>query len=234
MMAHFDQRGQQVTTQINTENVSVTILGEDDELWVSLLTLDEFVVSQTEEERVQHIFVHPKGYNLALETLSQRKMLWIVGPSGIGKRTLGLSLAFSLKHLNQTVLSIKRFVNWSQLDKTELQNSTIILPDALGAVRFEREKLENELKYLENLLTRNNIVIVTCPDDVFSDAGKEVPRFSEWVSKVSRKFSLNTEAYDYQAKVGIFEKTIRYAHDITGEINDEQQERALELLKVHG
>jgi hypothetical protein len=192
------------------------------------LVLDEFRVSQSERERVQTIFSRPKGYSYANDILRQSHMLWITGPSGVGKRTLALAL--SMEQTDRPIYNIPRFAAWSQLDATGVGQATIILPDALGAVRLEREKLDSELADLEKVLTKGNIIIITSPDDVFADAAKET-RLVEWVAKTtsSHAFSLDAESFDFRSKTTIFKKMVNYAHDVTATISDEQQKWALEL-----
>lgn len=194
------------------------------------LVLDEFAVPKSERERIQSIFSRPRGYNHADDILRQGHMLWVTGPSGVGKRTLSLALA--MEQPDRPIYSIPRFANWSQLDDAGVSQATIILPDALGAVRFEREKLESEFADLEKVLMKENLIIITSPDDVFADAARET-RLIERIAKAtsSHPFSLDAESYDYKSKVQVFRKMTNYAHDVTGIISDDQQKWALELLE---
>lgn len=51
---------------------------------------------------------------------------------------------------------------------------TFIIPDALGTIRFERENLDSELRYLERL-QENHFLILTSPTEVFEEADQESP-----------------------------------------------------------
>ena len=227
-MSDYDQREQHVHTQINADIVTIHS-ASDDEAWESLLVLDEFLLSQDEVEKTQAVFTPARGYNFAKDILSRKSILWIIGPSGIGKRTLALSLA--LEYPERDIYIIPRFISWSQVAETGIHNAIILFPDTLGAVGFERTNVEPELKYLERLITNRNQIIVTTPGDIFSDASKNVPRLAEWVSENTRLFSLDGESYTSREKISLFRKTVIFAYN-TGIISDNQQRWAFDLFET--
>lgn len=221
-----DQRYQQVENQTNL----VVNINEDDGQWESLLVIEQFSIPSTDTEKIQAVFEKPKGYTSAKDIFNQKKLLWIVGQSGIGKRTLALSL--STEESERTTYIIPRFVNWSQVDASEIENANLIFTDTLGAVGFERKNLESELIFLESLIKRGNKIIITTPDDVYFEALKALPRFIEWVNKSTKPFTLDNDAYSYTNKINIFKKTLSYAHDEAGIISDEQKKWGLDLIET--
>ncbi|GAB4577762.1 MAG: hypothetical protein Fur0022_04940 [Anaerolineales bacterium] len=233
-MTTFDQQNQQVGNQYNAGKDIIiadnVVMVENDEQWESLLIIDQFLVPPSDTEKIQAVFVQVKGYAYAADILNQRKLLWITGQSGIGKRTLALSL--SLQESERTTYVIPRFVNWSQVDASNIENANLIFPDTLGAVSFERKNLESELIFLENLIKRGNKIIITSPDDVYSEAIKAFPRFIEWITKSTKTFTLDNDTYSYANKISIFKKTLLYAHDETGMISDEQKKWGLDLIET--
>ncbi len=79
--------------------------------------LDEFVVSSGELKQIAKICVKPKRYGQMMQSVQLQRELWIVGPEGVGKRTLALALAGELRAQNQNILvyRIPRSLRWSQL-----------------------------------------------------------------------------------------------------------------------
>ena len=232
-MAEFDQKDQQVETQYNADSIIISdsfVMFENDEKWESLLIIDQFLIPSKDFEKNQATFVRPKGYTRAKDVFSQIKFLWILGQSGIGKRTLALALA--LEEPQRTTYVIPRFVNWSQVDASNIENANLIFPDTLGAVAFERKDLERELIFLENLIKRENKIIITSPDDVYSEALKALPRFIEWINKSTKPFVLDNDSYSYINKINIFKKTLFYAHDEIDIISDEQKSWGLDLIGI--
>ena len=232
-MTEFDQKNQQVETQYNADKVIIAdnvMMFENDEQWETLLVIDQFLIPPKDIERNQAIFVQPKGYALAKDIFNQRKLLWILGQPGIGKRTFALSL--SLEETERTTYVIPRFINWSQVDTSEVENANLIFPDTLGAVGFERKNLEKEIIFLENLLKRGNKIIITSPDDIYSEALKALPRFIEWVNKNTKPFVIDNESYSYTSKISVFKKALLFAYNETGAISDEQKKWGLDLIET--
>ncbi len=230
-MAGFDQKNQQVETQYNADNVIIAdkvVMFENDEQWESLLVIDQFLILPKDSEKIQAIFVQPKGYAFAKDIFNHRRLLWILGQSGMGKRTLALSL--SLEETKRTTYVIPRFVNWSQVDASNIENANLVFPDTLGAVGFERKNLEREFIFLENLIKRGNKIIITSPDDVYSEALKAIPRLIEWANKSTKPFTLDNDAYSHTNRINIFKKILFYAHDETGVISDEQKRWGVDLI----
>jgi len=142
-----------------------------------------------------------------------------------------MALDLAMQQPGREIYRIPRFVNWSQIERANPQKASIVLPDALGTLSFEREQLDSELGRVRRLLANENLVIITSPDDVFSDATKET-RLLEWISKTTsaKPFHLGAELYTYQKKLAIFRRTVRHACK-DGKISDEQQEWALKLAQ---
>jgi len=128
--------------------------------------------------------------------------------------------------------SIPRSVDWLQLEKANVCNAVLVLPDTLGSVRFEREKLDDDLACLAKLIEKGNVVIVTSPDDVFLHATRET-RLLRWMHEIAgQPFSLEMRAYRDRDKDRILENIVNYAHDELGTISDEQHEWAVALLET--
>lgn len=194
------------------------------------LNLDEFVVSELEREKVRSIFFPPRDYAKAEEILGRAGRLWIVGPSGLWKRYLALSLALKHQVLGE-IYRVPRYIEWAQLAATEVRDSTIIFPDPLGLIQYEGEKVESEFRPWDKLRANGNLLIATSSDEVFAEAAKET-RLSEFVPK-DEVFSLNADSFDYRAKAEIFKRLIRYSDD-QRIISESQKVWALGLVDRDG
>jgi 3-methyladenine DNA glycosylase AlkC len=189
------------------------------------LAVDEFIITESEKEKVRSIFVMPRGGNSANQMLARNGRLWLIGPSGLWKRYFAVFLAMGQGE--RTIYRIPRFVDWQQLAETDIRDSAIFFPDALGQVDYEKEKIESEFKPWVKLLAKGNMIIATSPDDVFAEAAKE----ARWLELVSREgtFFLSPDSFDYKAKTDIFRRLVQYFHS-KGTIDDYQRQWALGLF----
>jgi hypothetical protein len=191
------------------------------------LNLEEFVIPESEREKVRQIFVSPRWYAKAEEIISKTGRLWLVGPSGLWKRYLALSLALKHQVIGE-IYRVPRYIDWGQLAASEVRDSTIIFPDPLGLVQYEGEKIEGEFRPWDKLRANGNLIIATSSDEVFAEARKET-RLSEFVPN-DEIFSLNADAYDHKAKTDIFKRLVYYAGG-QGLISESQRTLAIGLLE---
>jgi hypothetical protein len=194
------------------------------------LNLDEFRVPDAERERVRDTFSPPRGYNTAEEVLKRSGRLWVVGPSGLWKRHLALSLALKYQEFGE-IYRVSRSVDWGQLASTGVSDSIILFPDPLGLTHYEGDKVDSEFRPWDKLCDNGNILIATSSDDVFAEAAKET-RLSEFVPK-DQIFFLSPDSFDYKIKEEIFKRLVNYA-DGRGLINESQKEWALSLVERGG
>jgi hypothetical protein len=192
------------------------------------LALDEFTIAEAERAKVNAIFFPPKKYKRLKDTLTKVGRLWIVGPSGIWKRYLATSLALDHQVLGD-VYRIPRFVDWEQLSDADVNDCTLLFPDALGVLQYEVKKIESEFRSWEKLQIRGNFIIATSSEDVFADAAKET-RLLEFIPKEAIVF-LDADTFDYADKKEIFRRMVHYCH-VEGIINERQRAWALQLIET--
>lgn len=101
---------------------------------------------------------------------------------------------------------------------------TFIIPDALGTIRFERENLDSELRYLERL-QESHLLILTSPTEVFEEADQESPLRT----KINTPFVLAADSYDKSKKVEIFRNCLQSALD-SAKITHQQHKWVVEKL----
>ena len=216
-MTAIDQEGQIVDFQINSVVYNNFPLE-------GVSAFEKFLIQPSEIDKINSVFVQPMGYDSVFFSFTQKKLIWIIGQSGIGKRALALRLALDTSI--EKIYSVSRSMEWEKLSNANIENAVFILPDALGLMFFESKNLENELIFLEKLLALGNKLIITCSDDIYAETVKEVPYLDEWNSKYA-KFSVNTDSY--KDKASIFRRTAKFAYSI-GAINEEQQKWALQIV----
>jgi hypothetical protein len=192
------------------------------------LNVEEFRVPTEERTKLKATFVPPHNYRRMLETLEKTGRLWIVGPAGVWKRQVALSVALD-QHESSDVYSIPRFVNWDQLAECGVSNATLIFPDGLGVNQYDSEKIEGEFRSWSKLQASGNSIIITTLDEVFDDARKET-RLSEFVSKEELVY-LHEDSFDYGDKKAIFERLVRFSSE-QRIVNDKQETWALSLLNL--
>lgn len=194
------------------------------------LDLDEFKVPDAERERVRDTFSPPRGYDTAEEILERSGRLWVVGPSGLWKRHLALSLALKYREFGE-IYRVPRSVDWGRLASTGVTDSIILFPDPLGLSHYEGDKVDGEFRPWDKLSANGNILIATSSDEVFAEARRET-RLSEFVPK-DQIFYLSPDSFDYQVKEDLFKRLVNYAGE-RGLINGGQKEWALSLVERGG
>lgn len=192
------------------------------------LNVEEFRVPIEERTKLTATFVPPRNYRKMRETLEKTGRLWIVGPAGVWKRQVALSIALD-QHESSDVYSIPRFVNWDQLAECGVSNATLIFPDGLGLNQYDSEKIEGEFRSWNKLQASGNSIVITTLDEVFDDARKET-RLSEFISK-EELFYLHEDSFDYDDKKAIFERLVRFSSE-QRIVNDQQETWALSLLNL--
>lgn len=197
-------------------------------LSTELLTLDEFIITEAERAKINAILLPPKKYKRLKDTLTKMGRLWIVGPSGIWKRYLATSLALDHQVLGD-VYRIPIFVDWEQLSDADVNDSTLLFPDALGDLQYKATKIESEFRSWEKLRTKGNFIIATSSDTVFADAAKET-RLLEFIPQEAIVY-LDADTFDYADKKEIFRRMVNYGHDLAM-IDERQRAWALQLIET--
>jgi hypothetical protein len=189
------------------------------------LVIQELSVKAPERDRIHRVFAPPDGYLLAQEILRQKGMLWIKGAAGLWKRNLALWLA--LQEDGHEIYEIPRRMNWSELGSVDIHDSILVLPDTLGAIRFERETFNVEFDCLKGLLQRNNKIIATSPNDIFAEARRATSLGDEVTT--DDVMDLNEDSYAYAAKLSILENLVQFYYE-NGAVTEDQHQWAMHLL----
>lgn len=210
------REGVDVPQLFSTEEVarSITLVTQ---LTVTGLPVEEYRVPPSEIGRNEATFVQPREFDIARNRSTSAGVRWVVGPPGIGKRTFALALArhwlsaASKDRDDWPIYSFPRQVDWESISRSALQRSAIILPDALGAVSFDREHVDEKLAVLKRLVDGGNLVVVTCPRDIHDEAKIRTRRLSEWLTRSAWVTELNAGSYDKDARNNLFEHLLEYA-----------------------
>jgi len=194
------------------------------------LIWEDYLLSEEEKKKIAETFVQPGNFVKAVEALNKSRFLWIIGPAGIGKRTCALKLATLMP--GRKILNIPRQIDWLRLADNDLKNATIVIADALGAGRFERQNLDNDLLYIEKIIENGNSIILTSPKDIFQEA-KKTTRLTEWFTKDTNRwiFELDIQNYSLDLRLEIFQKLIDYCYQENGSLTLEQRDWATTLSR---
>lgn len=187
-------------------------------LAVADLSAKEYLVAPDEIRRNEDTFVPPTSFEVAFNQSEPGRVHWIVGPPGIGKRSFALALArkwLSARYEYKDgwpLYSFPRQVDWSRIGRLHLQRSAIVLPDTLGAVSFDREQVDGELAaVLSPLANAGNLVIATCPRDVYDEAKARTRRLSEWLAANALVTEIDAKSYSAAARDDMFNRLLTYA-----------------------
>jgi hypothetical protein len=93
-------------------------------------SLSEFELTVEEIQTALISFVPPVDYGALESQMESHKLIWIVGPSEAGKRTVALSLAHSKREF-QSVYEIRGTRAWSAICESSVKDSVVLLTDAL-------------------------------------------------------------------------------------------------------
>ncbi len=184
-------------------------------------------------------FVFPDGeFKQSLAVLDEKRILWILGQTGVGKKTWALHLAQAYFRKNKSISRILRiphndfwdFVARKAARKMEpISNTILIVPEALGRSVFDRDNLNDDLDFLDTIYRNGNFLILTSPDSIFEQAIRET-RLSEqdWYDP-EKLFTLSQSTYDLNDKFQFFLNLVEFAHGVKETISDEQRRWAYEL-----
>lgn len=176
------------------------------------LQKDEFRVSAEEQNRLEHIYVHPCPKHVlfqARQVLENRHFLLIHGEMGVGKRSTALRLALDLLSERQAfrLIRVSRFTPLSDLRDAE--GSAIIIPDAFGLFRLERLDIEKDVGLIEEL-TKSNFVIMTSSTSALAEVLRET-RLEEWELMHNAQLHLTAGSYDKRARRSMLECHLSWA-----------------------
>jgi hypothetical protein len=220
------RRGQGVEVADQQVRVALAISKGAQLNYSAQLILEPFLIQKRDRDRINFIYVKSKIHSRLSNSIRKCKVVGIIGPPGNGKQTTALKVAQELNY--DSIYIIPRSIKWSEIKQANLINSFIILPDTLGAVRFERENLDNELYYLERIIKNKNQIVFTSQDEIFLEAIRET-HIQNWLQENSYEIiSLPTESYSYDKKIQIFNNLVSYAVD---SLTPWQKTEALNLIK---
>lgn len=223
-MDSFDQRNQNVGTQYNVAGDAV--FGDDP------FVVDEYIVKETEITKIRDkFFVRPKSWEKLVNLFSRYSVLCIVGPPGIGKRTIALKLAHEFAKSRESIFIISRYIPWSKLKNVDKSESIFILPDALSVVNSESTDVDAELGYLERLVIQGNRIIMTSTPEIFPKAKNTGVKLDEFIAKSGVIINFTTTEFDFDLKIEMFKKKIAYAHSEMGTISSTQKSWGMALVE---
>lgn len=93
-------------------------------------SLSEFELTVEEIETAWKLFVPPIDDDVVKRQTESHKLIWIVGPREVGKKTLALFLAHSKREF-QSVYKIRGDRAWSAICESNVKDSVLLLTDAL-------------------------------------------------------------------------------------------------------
>lgn len=204
-----------LTNRIDPGNV---ILAMTDEIQrARAKQLEQFAIPLSELDRNLETFHAPSRVKIDDYLPEATNMVWIIGPPGIGKRTIALCLARKVVGHDKTrppskpIYSMSRFENWTRLEELDLRDTVLLLPDALGSVVLERDQIEKELPSLLRLIKKGNTIFVTSPEDVYTQALEIMPSLEKMFPSKGKILKIGAKDYQDKDKKSIYDNLLEYA-----------------------
>lgn len=179
--------------------------------------LERFRVPDSRLKLMRAAVVNLPAFENARAMLARDQLIWIVGDASV-RNYAALSLAVQQQALclatetdtghSWPIHEVSRPLRWSKVYNTLISNSIIILSDVAAANLFDEETQSHELNYLDLIIGRNNLVIVTTSKDSFPDIKQEMRR-----QDFHRGGIIETthDFYDERAKLEIFNKLLDFS-----------------------
>lgn len=177
---------------------------------------EQYVLPDLLSERLHALprtFVRPLTYDSALRTLLEKRLLFILGPPGIGKTTLSLMLAreFRRQRRVRRVLRFPRTGKVEEITGLGLADSIIVFDDVFGATEFDSISvaLADSFEEIQGL-ARTNYVILSSRENVIPEV-RERTRFGEIGDLSECMVKLSSEDFDETRLQKVLLRRIRVA-----------------------
>ncbi len=162
-------------------------------------------------ERVNNVYIEPKGYENALKILQQEKFLIITGPPNIGKTSTAYKLANTIKREYDDISLIFTVRNEPTKVLKQIKNSIIIFDDIFGKAKFENEFQANEFIEYQKLRNYDNYLIYTTREEILLKAKISRTKFAEIPNLDDYTFKIEQEGfYDDIALEKILDNHLNY------------------------
>lgn len=189
--------------------------------------LERFRIPKSQLQLMRAANVNMPAFDRARSMLQRDKLIWIMGDASV-RNYVALSLAIQQQTLSQitdteggetsTIYEVPRPLSWSKVYNTLISNSIIILSDVASANISDDQTQNNELRYLDFIISRNNFLIVTASADSFSEIQQEMRKQEFHRGGV---LEVNHAFYDQDAKLRMFDQLLAYSKE-NGEISPRQ------------
>jgi hypothetical protein len=185
---------------------------------------DLIPIQNAARQRHAETFVPPRELSTGNVSFDEKRLLWLTGDVSV-RNYVATSLAAQTAQSADTQLyEVIRARKWSDINKTYVSDSTIILRDALPAPHLG-DSGAIEWYSLRAIIERNNIIIATAPDEEFERLEQDLSRFQ--FTDYQRKH-VGRDSYSDDDKRTIFRRLI---DNMSGDLGEDKYAWALELLK---
>lgn len=185
---------------------------------------DIIPISDTLRERYAQAFVEPRELINAPVSFDEERLLWISGDPAV---TNYVALSMAATMTDKSLYEITKQRKWSEINRTLISDSTIVLRDALPASYLEESGAIGEWHALRAIIERNNIIIATAPDDEFKKLQQELLRY-QFTDYQHRQ--VDAGSYSDDSKLLIFSRLIEHLFK-TGELDEDKYAWAVDLVK---
>lgn len=185
---------------------------------------DIFQIRDSLRARHAETFVEPPQLARANVSFDEKKLLWVTGDAAVRNY---VAFGLGARTNNKSFYEITKSRKWSEINNTNISDSTIILRDALPAQHLNQSGAIGEWHSLRAIIERNNIIIATAPEDEFERLTQELLRyqFTDY-----EHLALAGDPYSEEAKRKIFSLFLDHMYKAR-DIDDEKFLWASELVK---
>jgi hypothetical protein len=188
---------------------------------------DLIPIHEAVRTRQAETFVPPHEFATHTISFQEKRLLWLTGDVSV-RNYVATSLAAQTAHnAERQLYEVTRARKWSDINKTYVSDSTIILRDALPNSHLGDSGEILEWYSLRAIIERNNIIIATAPEEEFERLEQELSRFQ---FTDFQRLEVGRNSYSDDDKRKIFQRLIEHMSG-SGELDDKQFAWALELLK---
>lgn len=188
---------------------------------------DLIPIQNAARQRHAETFVPPRELTTHSISFEEKRLLWLTGDVSV-RNYVATSLAAQTAQIaNKQLYEVTRARKWSDISKTYVSDSTIILRDALPAPHLSESGAIVEWYSLRAIIERNNIIIATAPDEEFERLQQELSRFQ---FTDYQHLHVGRDSYSDDHKLNIFHRLIEHMF-ASGELDDNKYAWASELLK---
>jgi hypothetical protein len=222
------------------EKLHATIAAEPLPLSTPIITDIAFIRIKDDLRLIRaETFVQPRELPTTGFSFNANRLLWLTGDAlvrnyvanAVAAQTLNTPPAVSNGNApppSKALYEITLERRWSEINRTYISDSTIVLLDALPAQHLGGSGAIAEWHSLRAIIERNNIVIATAPQDEFERLEGDLLRyqFTDY-----QHYELSRDPYSENDKRDIFTRLIEHKYR-NGELDQETYTWASELIKV--